>query len=74
MKTDLCRSDRVAARRLVAVGGYTLFSKDGKRTYEYNYFNLERFKIASPDPLRPGSATIRVEFKYDGNRLGKAGQ
>jgi hypothetical protein len=42
-------------------------------TYEYNYFNIDRFKIASPDKLPPGPATIRVEFKYDGGGAGKGG-
>src|SRR5262249_45987551 len=28
------------------VGGYALFVKDGRPTYEYNYFTVERFKIA----------------------------
>jgi arylsulfatase len=55
------------------VGGYTLFIKDGKPTYEYNYFTVERFKIASQDQLTPGTHTIRFEFKYDGGGVGKGG-
>jgi hypothetical protein len=34
--------------------------------YEYNYFTVERFKIAGKDKLTPGNHTIRLEFKYDG--------
>jgi arylsulfatase len=55
------------------VGSYTLFVKDGKPTYEYNYFTVERFKIASKDRLTPGKHTIRFEFKYDGGGVGKGG-
>jgi arylsulfatase len=55
------------------VGGYALFIKDGKPTYEYNYFNNDRFKIASPDNLPPGANTVRMDFKYDGGGLGKGG-
>jgi arylsulfatase len=55
------------------VGGYALFVKDGKPTYEYNYFTVERFKIASKDTLTPGRHTIRFEFKYDGGGVGKGG-
>jgi arylsulfatase len=55
------------------VGGYALFIKDGKPTYEYNYYNIERFKIPSPDKLAAGANTIRVDFKYDGGGLGKGG-
>jgi arylsulfatase len=55
------------------VGGYTLFIKDGKPSYEYNYFTVERFKIVSKDALTPGKHTIRFEFKYDGGGVGKGG-
>src|SRR5262249_56900608 len=44
------------------VGGYALFIKDGKLTYEYNYFTVERFKIASNARLTPGKHTIRFAF------------
>jgi arylsulfatase len=55
------------------VGGYALFIKDGKPNYEYNYFTVERFKIAGQDALTPGKHTIRFEFKYDGGGVGKGG-
>jgi arylsulfatase len=55
------------------VGGYTLFVKDGKPCYEYNYFTVERFKIVSKDSLTPGQHTVRFEFKYDGGGVGKGG-
>jgi arylsulfatase A-like enzyme len=55
------------------VGGYGLYVRNGKPTYEYNFFNLERYKVAGPDKLEPGRATIRVDFKYDGGGLGKGG-
>jgi arylsulfatase len=55
------------------VGGYALFVKDGKPSYEYNYFTVERYKIASKDRLTPGKHTIRFEFKYDGGGVGKGG-
>jgi arylsulfatase A-like enzyme len=55
-----------------AAGGYTLYIKDGKPVYEYNYFAHERYKIISSETLSPGSAVIRVDFKYDGG-IGKGG-
>jgi hypothetical protein len=54
------------------VGGYALFIKDDKPTYEYNYFTVERFNIAGEDKLTPGKHAIRFEFKYDGGG-GKGG-
>jgi arylsulfatase len=55
------------------VGGYALFVKDGKPTYEYNYFTVERFKIVGEDRLTAGKHTIRFEFRYDGGGVGKGG-
>jgi arylsulfatase len=55
------------------VGGYTLFIKDGKPNYEYNYFTVERFRIAGQDALTPGKHAVRFEFKYDGGGVGKGG-
>jgi arylsulfatase A-like enzyme len=55
------------------VGGYALFVKDGKPTYEYNYFTVERFRITGKDRLTAGKHTIRFEFKYDGGGVGKGG-
>jgi arylsulfatase len=56
-----------------AAGGYTLYVKDGKPVYEYNFFAHERYKIASSEKLSPGAAVIRVDFKYDGGGFGKGG-
>ena len=55
------------------VGGYTLYIKDGRPTYEYNWFTQIRTKVTSSEKLQPGPATIRVEFKYDGGGVGKGG-
>jgi arylsulfatase len=55
------------------VGGYALFIRDGKPMYEYNYFSVERYKIAGKDRLAPGKHTIRFELKYDGGGVGKGG-
>jgi hypothetical protein len=55
-----------------AAGGYTLYIKDGKPVYEYNYFAHERYKVASSESLSPGPAVIRVDFKCDGG-IGKGG-
>jgi arylsulfatase A-like enzyme len=55
-----------------AAGGYTLYIKDGKPVYEYNYFAHERYKITSSETLSAGPAVIRVDFKYGGG-IGKGG-
>ncbi|WP_425613832.1 arylsulfatase [Anatilimnocola sp. NA78] len=54
-------------------GGWSLYVKDGKPTYTYNFLGLSSSKVASTKPLPEGKATIRYEFKYDGGGLGKGG-
>ncbi|MEX2172582.1 MAG: arylsulfatase [Pirellulales bacterium] len=54
-------------------GGWSLYVKDGKPMYAYNYLGLSDYKVASPKVLPEGKATIRYEFKYDGGGLGKGG-
>ena len=36
------------------VGGYTLYVKDRKPTYEYNWFTPERYKVTGSSPLPVG--------------------
>jgi arylsulfatase len=55
------------------VGGYSLFVKDGKPTYEYNWFGQARYRVTSSENLPPGKSVVRVEFAYDGGGLAKGG-
>jgi arylsulfatase len=54
-------------------GGWTLYLKDGKPAYSYNFLGLQRFTIAASKPLPAGKATIRYEFASDGGGMGKGG-
>lgn len=54
-------------------GGWSLYLKDGKPTYAYNFLGLKTFKVSATDALPVGKATIRYEFAYDGGGLGKGG-
>jgi len=56
-----------------AFGGWSLYVKDGKPAYCYNWFALERFKIYGDAPLPPGEHQVRMEFAYDGGGVGKGG-
>jgi len=55
-------------------GGWSLYMKDGKPAYDYNFLGLERATIASPQAIPPGKATIKFDFAYDGGGMGKGGQ
>jgi len=54
-------------------GGWSLYIKDGKPVYTYNYLGLKRYSVAAAKPLPPGKASLRFEFAYDGGGLGKGG-
>jgi len=55
-------------------GGWALYVKDGVPAYDYNFLGLQRFTIAGTEKLKPGKATIRFEFAYDGNGMAKGGR
>jgi len=59
---------------LVADGGtasgYSLFVKDGRPTYTYNYFRREVTTIVSSSRLPAGKSVITLHFAYDGNGPG----
>ena len=52
-------------------GGFSLFLKDGKPSYTYNYFQRQITTIISPAALPPGPAKIVLKFTYDGGGTGK---
>jgi arylsulfatase len=54
-------------------GGWSLYLKDGKPMYAYNFLGLKTYKVAAAEALPAGKATIRYEFAYDGGGLGKGG-
>jgi arylsulfatase len=54
-------------------GGWSLYLKDGKPTYAYNFLGLKTYKVAATEALPAGKATVRMEFAYEGPGMGKAG-
>ncbi len=54
-------------------GGWSLYVKDGKPAYLYNYLGLSSSRVASAAPLPEGKVTLRYEFAYDGGGPGKGG-
>src|SRR6185436_18714363 len=47
-------------------GGWSLYLKDGKPTYAYNFLGLQTYKVAAAEALPAGKVTVRFEFAYDG--------
>jgi len=54
-------------------GGWSLYLKDGKPAYAYNFLGLQEYKVSAPQALAAGKATIRMNFDYDGGGIGKGG-
>ena len=54
-------------------GGWSLYIKDGKPTYTYNWLGLQQYTVAATQALPAGKATILFEFAYDGGGVGKGG-
>ncbi|SEN80245.1 arylsulfatase [Gemmobacter aquatilis] len=55
------------------IGGWSLYAKDGKLKYCYNWGGLKRFYIEASKPIPAGRHQVRMEFAYDGGGLGKGG-
>jgi arylsulfatase len=54
-------------------GGWGLYLLKGKPTFVYNLLDLERPKIAAPQPLSAGKHAVEFHFTYDGPGFGKGG-
>lgn len=54
-------------------GGWSLYTKNGKLNYCYNWVGLEQYKIADTKPLPAGKVTVKFDFVYDGGGMGKGG-
>ncbi|MFH0996809.1 MAG: arylsulfatase [Pseudomonadota bacterium] len=54
-------------------GGWSLYLKDGKPNFTYNWLGLKRYTIAAGEKLNVGNTSIRYEFDYDGGGYGKGG-
>jgi arylsulfatase len=55
-------------------GGWSLYMKDGKPGYTYNFLGLARYTIEAPQALPAGRATVTLDFAYDGGGPGKGGK
>ena len=62
---------------LVAQGGrfagWSLYVKDSRLKYAYNWFDSEHTTIAGSDPLPPGVVNVRFHFDFDGDQPGGGG-
>ena len=55
------------------IGGWSLYAKNGKPIYHYNFYGVDRYTVEGTSQIPPGTHQVRMEFKYDGGGLAKGG-
>ena len=55
------------------IGGWSLYAKDGKPKYRYNFYGVDRYTVEGASKIPPGTHQVRMEFTYDGGGLAKGG-
>jgi arylsulfatase len=56
------------------IGGWSLYAKNGKLKYCYNWGGFKNFFAEAKDPLPAGQHQVRMEFAYAGGGPGKGGK
>jgi hypothetical protein len=56
-----------------STNGWSLYVKDGKLKYCYNFFGIQKFFVEGTTAIPAGQHQVRLEFKYDGGGLAKGG-
>jgi len=56
------------------IGGWSLYAKDGKLKYCYNWGGYKHFMVEASKPIPEGAHQVRMEFVYAGGGLGKGGR
>jgi arylsulfatase len=54
-------------------GGWSIYAKDGKPKYCYNFLGLEHYYVEGEQALTAGQHQVRMEFAYDGGGIAKGG-
>jgi len=55
------------------IGGWSLYAKDGKLKYCYNFLGVHYSYVEASSVLPSGDHQVRMEFAYEGGGLGKGG-
>jgi arylsulfatase len=56
-----------------AFAGLSLYAKNGRVKFAYNFFGLQTFTTEAERELPAGKHQVKMEFAYDGGGLGKGG-
>ena len=64
-------ADGVLLSQAGETGGWSLYLKDGKLKYAYNWLARETFTIEGTERVPTGDVAVRFDFDYDGGGLHK---
>jgi arylsulfatase A-like enzyme len=67
-------ADGVIVSQGANIGGWSLYAKDGKLKYCYNWGGFKHFFVEGSTPIPAGDHQVRMEFAYAGGGLGKGGK
>jgi arylsulfatase len=56
------------------IGGWSLYAKDGRLKYCYNFGGVQWFYVEGQNRIPAGEHQVRMEFDYAGGGLGKGGK
>jgi arylsulfatase len=56
-----------------SVGGWSLYVREGRLKYCYNFFGIEHYFAEADAPIPSGRHQVRMEFAYDGGGLARGG-
>jgi arylsulfatase len=54
-------------------GGWSIYVKEGRPKYCYNFYGVDLFHVESTERLPGGTHRVRMEFQYDGGGPAKGG-
>jgi arylsulfatase A-like enzyme len=74
-KTDIpaAGAEGVLIAQAGKFGGWSFYLKGGKPAFTYNVLGMKKFNIEGAEAVPLGAATIKFDFAYDGNGIGKGG-
>jgi len=67
------KSDGVIIAQGGRFAGWSLYVKDGKPKYAYNWFDVDYYYIEGTKPLPEGTVNVRYHFDFDGGQTGNGG-
>jgi arylsulfatase A-like enzyme len=55
------------------VGGWTIYAKEGRPKYCYNFYGIDLYYVGGNEPLPEGTHLVRMDFDYEGPGVAKGG-